>query len=72
MDSFEFKKMAFGKVRGITDRNGDHPAVVMENEPENLNALVQAFPEATPIFVEGAWIKSQPLLGAPIRVRHFR
>jgi hypothetical protein len=50
------------------------PAVVagaFENEPENMNAMVDQFPEADHVFVTGAYVKQEPLKPGVVTIRDY-
>lgn len=51
--SLDFKVRAFQHIRQQT-QNFYTVALVAENEPENLNAMMSMFPTAMPVFVVGA------------------
>jgi phosphoglycolate phosphatase-like HAD superfamily hydrolase len=52
-DSLAFKTRVFAQIKAGLGTS-ESVVVVGENEPENLNAMMSAFPAATPIFVTGA------------------
>ncbi|MEK6580549.1 MAG: HAD family acid phosphatase [Bdellovibrionota bacterium] len=70
--SIDFKREAFEQIDQLGKKKGALIRLAMENEPENFNALVDRFAGADHVFVEGAWMKQEPLKGNPIRVRDFR
>lgn len=72
MDSLTFKKSAFDFVKKWAEENDASVELVMENEPENMNAMVRMFPEAHSVFVEGAAIKPEPVDPVTVRVKNFR
>ena len=49
MSSIDFKRWAFSRISG-------NVVGIFENEPENMNAMIEAFPNANAVFVTGAWI----------------
>lgn len=51
--SLDFKVRAFEQIRRATQLT-QQVVLVAENEPENLNAMMKAFPSAMPVFVAGA------------------
>ncbi len=63
MSSIDFKNMAFKKVAGFKIINGTRAkvALVFENEPENMNAMLNWFTDAKAYFVKGAYIKKEKL-----------
>jgi hypothetical protein len=72
MSSIEFKKKSFQKVHEWVS---DHHATVIgtfENEPENMNAMVDQFPSAAHVFVEGAFVLNLPLKPSVIKIRDYR
>ncbi|MGZ3695609.1 MAG: HAD family acid phosphatase [Bdellovibrionota bacterium] len=72
MSSIEFKRSSFLKIKSWAESNNGIVELVMENEPENMNAMTDFFPSAAAIFVDGAFVKDEPLKGNPIHVRNFR
>lgn len=72
MSSIEFKKKAFAEIRRWSESHGGQVELVMENEPENMNAMLDAFPGAMAVFVDGAWLKPEAVRPGPIHVRNFR
>ncbi len=72
MSSIDFKEHAFRQVAAWARANGGAVGLLLENEPENMNAMLRLFPAAQGIFVEGAFLKDEPLNGTPLRVRDFR
>lgn len=68
-DSLAFKERAFREIRA---KEGATARGVFENEPENLNAMVRAFPEAQAIFVLGAFMKDEPLSSRARKIRSYR
>jgi hypothetical protein len=71
MSSIEFKKRAYSKIAEDVYGNSS-VELVMENEPENMNALTDRFPFATAIFIEGAYYKYEALKGRPLKLRDYR
>ena len=72
MSSIDFKRISY---KMINDWREAHDALIVgafENEPENMNAMVDAFPGATHVFVTGAFIQNEPLKGAPGLIKTFR
>lgn len=57
MASIDFKRQAFARIRAEVSAAGGSVVGVFENEPENLQAMAEAFPGAAAVFVKGAWIK---------------
>ena len=51
--SISFKTRAFRDIR-LQLSDTDTVLMVVENEPENLNAMIDNFPDAIPVFVQGA------------------
>jgi len=51
--SLDFKKRSFQEIRSSLSSN-ENVFLVSENEPENLNAMIDSFPSAMPVFVIGA------------------
>jgi hypothetical protein len=72
MSSIDFKRFSFDKIKGWAKENKARVALVMENEPENMNAMLEYFPEAAAVFVEGAMVKSEPVQGPVLRLKNFR
>lgn len=62
-DSLEFKKQAFGYIESIVQKSNNRAQVIatFENEPENMNAMIDLWPQATAVFLKGAYIKAIPL-----------
>jgi len=71
MGSIEFKRASF---QYITDRLGPahapdaEVAFVFENEPENINAMVEYFPLADAFFIPGAFVQDEPLKSSIVRL----
>lgn len=68
MSSIDFKKMAFNQVLSMK-KAYNKPTIVRvvgENEPENMNAMIQTFPNAARIFVRGANL-SHDKITAPVQ-----
>lgn len=72
MSSIDFKRKSFATIREWARRNGSGVRLVMENEPENMNAMAEMFPGAWSVFVEGAYLKEEKVQGDPIRVKNLR
>ncbi len=64
MTSIDFKRWAFSQITG--DVIG-----VFENEPENINAMVEAFPKAQAVFMEGAWIHPGPISPQAVQITDY-
>ena len=69
--SIEFKRRAFSAVGAWADKNGGEVVGVFENEPENMNALIELFPNAVPVFVKGAYLKAEPVREEAHQIRDF-
>ena len=72
--SLEFKKRAFNQIQNSLQPR-EEVFVVAENEAENLNAMIDAFPKAVPIYVMGATLNTSVTLNpnAPIlKTRDFK
>ena len=61
LSSIEFKRRSFDKIKGWTRDHGGVVAGAFENEPENMNAMLEQFPGALHVFVSGAFLKNIPL-----------
>jgi hypothetical protein len=63
MSSLEFKKMAFAKIQRLIGRTHGKAQVVgvLENEPENMNAMIEQWPDAVAGFLKGAALKPESL-----------
>jgi hypothetical protein len=72
MESVVFKQSAFEAIGVWASRTNAKVQLVLENEPENMNAMIRKFPGAHAIFVEGAFFKAEPLEGQCLRLRDFR
>lgn len=72
MSSIEFKRSTFERLRKLASMNRREAILVMENEPENMNAFTETFPDALGVFVEGAFLKPEPVRGKVLRLRSFR
>jgi hypothetical protein len=70
--SIAFKRRAFAEIRTWSGKNRAQVQVLMENEPENMNAMKEYFPFADAIFVEGAFLKAEHVKGSPIRIEDYR
>lgn len=70
--SIDFKKAAFSDVQTWASENNGEVVLVMENEPENMNAMTDTFPDAKSIFVDGAFLKDLPITGNPMHISNFR
>lgn len=70
MNSIDFKKQSFEKIKQWTKDHQGTIKLVMENEPENMNAMTALFPEASAVFIDGAFLKPTPLQSA--RVVHYK
>lgn len=73
MNSIDFKKMAFSSIAQKNNINGKEAVVmfVFENEPENINAMVETFPSALPVFIDGAFIKNLPVTAKALRIKNY-
>ena len=69
--SIQFKTRSFHDIKNSLSSK-EEVFVVGENEPENLNAMIDAFPHAIPIFVQGAFLNGSVSLNplAPILMTH--
>lgn len=72
MSSIEFKRHSFTRINEKTELLGGQVILVMENEPENMNAMTEIFPAAKAIFVDGAHMKEEPLLKPVKHLKNFR
>ena len=77
VSSIDFKRAAFKAIHDIKSINGQpaSTALVFENEPENLNAMSDAFPTADAFFIKGAFLKDEslhaPAKGHLTRIRDY-
>lgn len=73
MSSIDFKKRTFENIKNITNINGKPTKIVfiMENEPENMNAMNETFPNAKGIFVKGAYQKAEALTHKNLLIKNF-
>lgn len=71
-DSLAFKKASFERIRSWAKENHASVKLVMENEPENMNAMMDTFPDAQAIFVEGAYLKGEKVRPQALKIRNFR
>ncbi len=69
--SIAFKRRAFLEIGKWAEKNGGEVVGVFENEPENMNALVELFPSAVPVFVKGAYLKPEPVREEALQIRDF-
>jgi hypothetical protein len=65
--SLDFKKRVFAQINASRGQN-QVVALVGENEPENMNAMLVQFPNAIPVFVEGAIMNQNVQIPASPRV----
>ncbi|MGE3260704.1 MAG: HAD family acid phosphatase [Bacteriovoracia bacterium] len=72
MSSIEFKRRSFFQINEKTELLGGQVILVMENEPENMNAMTEIFPAAQAIFVDGAHLKDEPMLKPVKHLKNFR
>jgi hypothetical protein len=72
VSSIDFKTQAFKRVGDYEHSRGGMIGLILENEPENMNALTTLYPEAFSVFVEGARLVDASLQSASVRVRGFR
>ncbi len=72
--SIEFKEKSYGTIKSEVAESPRKQVVVavFENEPENLNALAQFFPEAARFFVTGAQLKAAALPSDTNLIENFR
>ena len=61
LSSLEFKRRSFATINEWASAHGGVIAGSFENEPENMNAMIDAFPGSERVFVRGAFIKDEPL-----------
>lgn len=59
--SIDFKRRAFLQIKNWAMLHESEVSLVLENEPENMNTMLDIFPEAEAVFVDGAFIKNEPL-----------
>lgn len=59
--SIEFKRESFKRIVEYAQGHQGRVRLAMENEPENMNAMGEIFPEAIRVFVQGAILKPEPL-----------
>ena len=62
---------AFAEIGNWANQNGGEVVGVFENEPENMNALVELFPSAVSVFVKGAFLKPEPVREEALQIRDF-
>lgn len=71
--SIDFKRRAFAAIASEVERSeGLAVRGVFENEPENMQAMVEAFPEARAVFVEGAHMKAGEVPEVAARIWAYR
>jgi hypothetical protein len=58
--SIEFKTTAFNAIQNWQTHSD--VIAVFENEPENMNAMTSIFSQAEAYFMEGAFLKNEPIL----------
>lgn len=73
MPSLEFKKKSFAWAQSVKEWAGKPAQIVLasENEPENMNAMLDSFPAALHYFVAGAFLKPEPLKAPVYTIRNF-
>lgn len=69
--SLAFKRRVFTELKLWTQKLGGDVVGVFENEPENMNAMVELFPGAVPVFVKGAYFKPEPVRPEAIQIKDF-
>ncbi len=65
MSSIDFKTQTFQRIAR------QDVALAFENEPENLNAMGDVFPEAGLYFVKGAEMKAEPFRKLPVLIGDY-
>ncbi|OFZ79685.1 MAG: hypothetical protein A2583_06730 [Bdellovibrionales bacterium RIFOXYD1_FULL_53_11] len=73
MNSIDFKRMAFDRIAQIRLVGGRPTEVVLafENEPENINAMMDAFPGAGAYFIKGARFSNDALRPGIREIRDY-
>ena len=73
MNSIDFKRMAFDRIAQIRLIGGRSAEVVLafENEPENINAMMDAFPGARAYFIKGAHFSNDALRPGIREIRDY-
>lgn len=69
--SLDFKLRLFTEIAQYAARTGGEVVGVFENEPENMNAMIELFPNAVSVFVKGAYLKHEPVHPQAIQIRDF-
>ncbi|MBF0301373.1 MAG: hypothetical protein HQK51_21895, partial [Oligoflexia bacterium] len=52
-------------------KNNGMVAIVVENEPENINAMIREFPHAEGFFVNGAYLKQEVINSKVVKINDF-
>lgn len=72
MSSIEFKRRSFAGIRRYVGKINGVVVGAFENEPENMTAMSQVFPEAKLVLVEGAWLKDVSVPPQASRIVDYR
>jgi beta-phosphoglucomutase-like phosphatase (HAD superfamily) len=70
--SVEFKRRSAEQIRRRLENEGSRMVGLFENEPENLDAWSEVFPQAKAFFVEGAYLKNGPIPAKSVILEDFR
>lgn len=69
--SIDFKKRAFHQISEWSESHNAEIVGVFENEPENMNAMVEQFPDAIAGFMKGALLKDIPVTLKAHQIQDF-